>query len=63
LEESDMTTVRIWRAVTLTTKVEQYLAHLNKIAIPACRTAEGKERLFGMKDLRGELAHLLLLSF
>ena len=56
-----MTVVRIW-CVTLTTKVEQYLAHLNKIVIAAC-PIDGNEGLFVMKDLRGELAQLLLLSF
>ena len=63
MDEGDVTIVRICGGVTLTTKAEQYLAYLNKIAIPACRTAEGNERLFVMKDLRGELARLLLPSF
>lgn len=58
-----MTIIRIWRSVTLATKAEQYVDYLNKIVIPAYQTAEGNKGLFIMKDLRGELAHFLLLSF
>ena len=54
---------RIWRGVTLATKAEQYLEYLNKILIPVFKTAEGNEGLFIMKELQGELAHFLLLSF
>lgn len=48
-----MTIVRIWRSVTLTTKAEQNLKYLNEILIAVCRTAEGNEELFVMRDLHG----------
>src|SRR5574341_2601468 len=58
-----MTIVRIWRSVTLATKAEQYLEYLIRIVIPAYQSAEGNKALFVMKELQGELAHCLLLSF
>lgn len=58
-----MTIVRIWRSVTLARKAEQYLEYLNRIVIPAYLTAEGNKGLFILKELQGELAHFLLLSF
>jgi len=57
-----MTTVRIWRGVTLTAKSEQYLEYLNKVVVPACQIAEGNEGLFVMKECQGELTHFLLLT-
>lgn len=58
-----MTIVRIWRGVTLATRAGQYLEYVNKIVIPACQAAEGNEGMCIMKELQGELAHFLLLSF
>ena len=58
-----MTIVRIWRGVTLATKAEQYIEYLNNFVVPVCQTAEGNEGLFIMKELQGELAYFLLLSF
>jgi hypothetical protein len=58
-----MTILRIWRSVTLAAKAEQYVEYLNRIVIPAYQTAEGNKGLFIMKQLQGELAHFLLLSF
>lgn len=58
-----MTIVRIWRGVTLATSAGQYLEYVNKIVIPACQAAEGNEGMYIMKELQGELAHFLLLSF
>jgi hypothetical protein len=58
-----MTIVRIWRSVTLATKAEEYFEYLNNFVVPACQTAEGNEGLFIMKEIQGELAYFLLLSF
>ena len=58
-----MTIVRIWSGIALATKANQYLEYLNKIVVPAIRMAEGNEGLLILQDLRGELAHFLLLSF
>jgi len=58
-----MTIVRIWRGVTLATRAGQYLEYVNKIVIPVCQAAEGNEGMYIMKELQGELAHFLLLSF
>ena len=58
-----MTIVRIWSGITLATKANQYLEYLNKFVLPAFRMAEGNEGQFILQDLRGELAHFLLLSF
>jgi len=58
-----MTIVRIWSGIALATKANQYLEYLNKIVVPAIRMAEGNEGLLVLQDLRGELAHFVLLSF
>lgn len=58
-----MTIVRIWSGIALATKANQYLEYLNKIVVPAIRMAEGNVGLLILQDLRGELAHFLLLSF
>ena len=58
-----MTIVRIWRGITLAARAGEYLEYLNKTVIPSCQMADNHERLFIMKDLQGELAHFLLLSF
>jgi heme-degrading monooxygenase HmoA len=58
-----MTVVRIWRGLTLATKCKQYLEYLNNYVVPAYQIAEGNEGLFIMKELQGEFAHFLLLSF
>jgi len=62
-EKAYMTIVRIWSGIALVTKANQYLEYLNKIVVPAIRMAEGNEGLLILQDLRGELAHFLLLSF
>ena len=48
-----MTIVRIWRGVTLATRVGQYLEHMNKIVIPAYQAAERNEGMYIMKELQG----------
>ena len=58
-----MTIARIWRCLTLATKGEQYLEYLNNCVVPAYQIAEGNEGLFIMRELQGELAQFLLLSF
>ena len=58
-----MTIVRIWSGISLATKANQYFEYLNKIVVPAIRMAEGNEGLLILQDLRGELAHFVLLSF
>jgi len=58
-----MTIVRIWSGIALATKANQYLEYLNKIVVPAIRMAEGNQGLLILQDLRGELAHFLVLSF
>ena len=47
----------------MATKADQYLEYLNKFVVPTFRMAEGNEGLIILQDLRGELAHFLLLSF
>ena len=47
----------------MATRAVQYLEYVNKIVVPACQAAEGNEGMYIMKELQGELAHFLLLSF
>lgn len=58
-----MTIVRIWNGITMATNASQYLDYLNKMVVPECRIASGNAGILILQDLRGKLAHYMLLSF
>ena len=58
-----MTIVRIWNGITMATNASQYLDYLNKMVVPECRMAAGNAGILILQDLRGKLAHYMLLSY
>lgn len=53
---------RIWRSVTLVSQADYYLDILNKTVTLPCQSAEGNQGIYIFRELRGELAHFLLIS-
>jgi heme-degrading monooxygenase HmoA len=53
----------IWRGITQASQAERYLDYLNGNVIPTYQADAGNKGIFVLKDIQGELAHFLLLSF
>jgi len=54
--------VRYWRTITLASGADRYHEYLDKNLIPKYREAEGLQGLFVLREVRGGLAHFLLIS-
>lgn len=53
----------IWHCVTHVLQSERYLEYLNQSVVPHYQTEVGNQGVFVLRDIRGELAHYLILSF
>jgi heme-degrading monooxygenase HmoA len=53
----------IWRGVTQASLAERYLEYLNQCVIPHYQADPGNLGIFILRDVQGELAHFLILSF
>ena len=53
---------RIWHGVTPSSKVDQYLAYLNKTGIPDYRATEGNQGVYVLRKIEADRAHFLLLT-
>ncbi len=54
--------VRYWRTITLASGADRYHEYLDKNLIPKYRAVDGLEGLFVLREVRGGLAHFLLIS-
>ncbi len=53
----------IWRSITQASQAESYLEYLNGKVVPNYQADDGNQGVFVLRDIQGELAHFLLLSF